>query len=637
MQRNMVHHASQLTNPPRTSFRVGPHTPWSMQKMEQQIKSSGNKRRWGQPPTTRNRKPAFKRDRDSDEPRGERPERSFGDRKPAFKRDGGRSFSDRKPAFKRDRDSDEPRGERPERSFGDRKPAFKRDGGRSFGDRKFGDRKPAFKRDRDNDEPRGERPERSFGDRKPAFKRDGDRSFSDRKPAFKRDRDNDEPRGERPERSFGDRKPAFKRDGGRSFGDRGRGGSRGGRGFQRREENDEPQRAQTKTFEPGKQLPQRRFSIPATIQPVVKAEEATMTFNEFDLQEEIALAIKDAGFTHPTPIQAKSLPFTLKGQDLIGCAQTGTGKTAAFAIPLVTRLINNPEETALILAPTRELASQIVDTIRQLTTHSRDIRNTIIVGGAPFGEQLRSLRQGPRIVVATPGRLVDHLQRKTIDLSYVSFFVLDEADRMFDMGFSQQIDKIVQHLPKERQTLLFSATFNQQVKRLAMNSLKNPKEVFVGSPSSPASGVDQVVVETSSKDKFNILLDELNTREGSILLFTGMKHRADRLADNLMDYGHSVARIHGDRSMGQRKSAIAGFRAQKFRILVATDIAARGLDISHVAHVINYDLPRDPEDYIHRIGRTARAGAKGQAISFVTSEERGAWKRIERLLPRQKR
>ncbi len=447
---------------------------------------------------------------------------------------------------------------------------------------------------------------------------------------------NGERRNERPFKRPENRQTRFDRKDDRKS------GYKGDRRFDRRKD-ERPQLDRepkpVKVFEPGKPIQQKRFSIAAQgADPAKIATEPQNlgSFADFTLPEPLSRAIADAGFTIPTPIQAKSLPFTLEGQDLIGCAQTGTGKTAAFAIPMIAHLLANPDSCALILAPTRELAAQTVDTIRKLTTHTRDIRNTVIVGGASFGDQVRSLRQGPRIVVATPGRLVDHLQRGTIRLDDVSFFVLDEADRMFDMGFTQQIDKIVEHIPESRQTLLFSATFSKEVKRLALNSLRKPKEVFIGAPSSPAAGVDQVIVETHSKDKFNLLLEELNGREGSVLIFSGMKHRADRLADNLESYGHSVAIIHGDRSMGQRKSALAGFRAQKVRILVATDIAARGIDISHVAHVINYDLPRDPEDYIHRIGRTARAGAKGQALSFVTPEERGAWKKIERLLPRQK-
>ena len=364
--------------------------------------------------------------------------------------------------------------------------------------------------------------------------------------------------------------------------------------------------------------------------------ESQMDFSDFDLPQELEMALADANFTKPTPIQEQSLPHTLGGFDLIGCAQTGTGKTAAFVIPMVTRLLQDEDSQALVLAPTRELAAQILETLRNLTGHARHLRHTLIIGGAPMGPQIRALRSGVRIIVATPGRLVDHLEQKVANLSKVKFFVLDEADRMFDMGFAPQIDKIVRQIPKDRQTLLFSATFSKEVKALAVRSLKNPKEVFVGAPSTAASGVEQESIETTAEKKFEILLDELNKREGTVLLFTGMKYKCERLAKTLEGYGHKVSCIHGGRTMGQRKSALQNFRDQYVRILVATDIAARGLDISHVAHVINYDLPKDPEDYIHRIGRTARAGAVGKALSFITRDERDLWKKITKMLEKNK-
>lgn len=369
---------------------------------------------------------------------------------------------------------------------------------------------------------------------------------------------------------------------------------------------------------------------------VAPTQESSTHFSEMDLPEEIERALADAGFEHPTPIQEQSLPHTLTGFDLMGCAQTGTGKTAAFTIPMITRLLEDEDSLALVLAPTRELAAQILDTLKKLTSHAKHLRHGLIIGGASFTEQVRMLRQRPRILVATPGRLVDHLKQKTVSLQNVKFLVLDEADRMFDMGFAPQINKIVAGIPPERQTLLFSATFNKDVKALALKSLRNPKEVFIGASSRPAAGVEQEIIETSQDKKFSILLEELNKREGTVLLFVGMKYRADRLAASLEEYGHTVARIHGGRSMGQRNGAIRDFRDQRVRILVATDIAARGLDIPHVAHVINFDLPKDPEDYIHRIGRTARAGAIGHALSFVTREEQDSWTSISRMLARHK-
>ncbi len=375
-----------------------------------------------------------------------------------------------------------------------------------------------------------------------------------------------------------------------------------------------------------------RTLLPGQVKAAAPVLESSLTFADFDLPEELEKALGESGYERPTPIQEQSLPHTLGGFDLIGCAQTGTGKTAAFVLPMLTRLLEDEDAQALVLAPTRELAAQILDTFKKLANHARHLRPQLIIGGASFHEQNRMLRQGPRILVATPGRLVDHLQQKTIQLSRVKFLVLDEADRMFDMGFAPQIDKILRQIPKERQTLLFSATFSPEIRKLALRSLREPKEVFIGAPSRAAEGVEQEILEISTQQKFPMLLDELNKREGTVLLFTGMKHRADKLARSLQDYGHSVARIHGGRTMGQRNSAIKDFRSQKVRILVATDIAARGLDISHVAHVINYDLPQDPEDYIHRIGRTARAGALGKALSFVTHEDKDSWRKISRLL-----
>lgn len=381
-------------------------------------------------------------------------------------------------------------------------------------------------------------------------------------------------------------------------------------------------------------------SAPAEIKTIYMGKETAPiaqregNFEGFNLPEMLNDAIEHLGFEQPTPIQARAIPIAMTGADLIGCAQTGTGKTLAFSLPMLTRLLENENEVALILAPTRELAMQIQDTIRSLTSRMREIRGALLLGGSSYFEQGKALARKPNVIVATPGRLVDHLQRRTVSLAKVKFLVLDEADRMLDMGFAPQLDRILQYVPKERQTLLFSATFAPEIKKMAQKFLRNPQEVFVGNSSRPAEGVEQQIVETTSNKKLDILLNELNKREGSVLIFTGTKHRADRLAKSLNEFGHSVDRIHGGRSMGQRKMALHSFREQHIRVLVATDIAARGLDISHVAHVINFDLPRDPEDYIHRIGRTARAGAKGQALSFIAPDEKDQWKKITRLLPK---
>lgn len=356
------------------------------------------------------------------------------------------------------------------------------------------------------------------------------------------------------------------------------------------------------------------------------------TFQELKLPHPLEKALRLMDFSVPTPIQAQAIPEALTKRDLIGCAQTGTGKTAAFAIPTLAHLMNIPNIMTLILVPTRELATQIADVIRKLTVAAPELRQALLIGGNPMDRQLRALRSNPRIIIATPGRLMDHLKRKTISLDQVKVLVLDEADRMLDMGFAPQLNIIFQAVPKDRQTLLFSATLPSNIEKLASKWLRNPARVTVGETQQANKKITHNVVHTTGNNKNNTLLDELNTRNGSVLIFAKTKHRTDRLSKFLSGFGHSVTHIHGDRSQGQRNSAIRGFRAGDFRIMVATDIAARGLDISHIAHVINYDLPQVAEDYIHRIGRTGRAGAEGQAICLLTPEDKHQWKSISRLL-----
>jgi ATP-dependent RNA helicase DeaD len=356
------------------------------------------------------------------------------------------------------------------------------------------------------------------------------------------------------------------------------------------------------------------------------------TFDELQLPAPLAKALKAMQFSTPTPIQAQGIPVALKGQDLIGCAQTGTGKTAAFSIPMITHLLNNPNKTALVLVPTRELAFQIRDVLNKMISGIGSLRIALLIGGTSMQTQMQILLKKPRIVVATPGRLMDHLARKTVALASIGVLVLDEADRMLDMGFAPQLDKIMQYVPKERQTLLFSATLPFNIEKMASKWLNNPARVTIAAPTQSPVTITHSVVQTTGAQKNNTLLDELNNRQGSILIFARTKFRTDRVTQYLEGYGHKVTRIHGDRTQGQRNSAIKGFRAGDFRILVATDIAARGLDISHIAHVINYDLPQVAEDYIHRIGRTGRAGAAGQAICLLTPEDRQQWRSISRLL-----
>jgi ATP-dependent RNA helicase DeaD len=356
------------------------------------------------------------------------------------------------------------------------------------------------------------------------------------------------------------------------------------------------------------------------------------TFQDLKLAAPLEKALAAMNFTVPTPIQAEAIPVAMENRDLIGCAQTGTGKTAAFAIPMISRLLRMPAKTALILAPTRELAVQIAEVIENLTAFAPELKHVVLIGGNAMQPQIRSLQKKPRIVIATPGRLVDHLKRGTLSLSAAEVLVLDEADRMLDMGFAPQLNEIYRFVPRSRQTMMFSATLPSDIIKLAGKWLKDPVRVTIGAVSQPAKKVSNEAIQTTSQKKNDLLLDELNARQGSVLIFARTKHRTDRVARYLSEYGHPVTRIHGNRSQAQRNAAINGFRSGEFRVMVATDIAARGLDISHIAHVINYDLPQVAEDYIHRIGRTGRAGASGEAVCFVTPEDRMQWRAISRLL-----
>ncbi len=359
------------------------------------------------------------------------------------------------------------------------------------------------------------------------------------------------------------------------------------------------------------------------------------TFDQFQFPPSIGKALNAMGFVKPTPIQEKAMPLGLLGRDVIGMAQTGTGKTAAFALPMAVRLMNQPHQTGLVLAPTRELAMQIHEFIKKIAGKNPQLQPALLIGGASMNQQVAFLRRKPRILVATPGRLCDHLRSQPKLLSRSTILVLDEADRMLDMGFLPQIRTILRALPKPRQTLMFSATFEPGVKKLANEFMYKPETVTIGALSKPVEKIEQAVIETTHKEKNDILLDELNARQGSVLIFTRTKHRTDRLSRYLESYGYKVARIHGNRSQAQRRMAIEGFAKGHFRILVATDIASRGLDIENIAHVINYDLPQVPEDYIHRIGRTARNGRGGQALCLLTPDDRQMWRSISRLTERK--
>jgi ATP-dependent RNA helicase RhlE len=367
-----------------------------------------------------------------------------------------------------------------------------------------------------------------------------------------------------------------------------------------------------------------------------KADDKVMirSFNELPLSAPMLDATARAGYETPTPIQARAIGIALEGRDLIGCAQTGTGKTAAFAIPTIERLCATRPGAgarALVLAPTRELALQIAETFAMLGS-ARGLRTVTLIGGEAMGPQLAGLARRPDIIVATPGRLFDHLERRSATLSSVRIVVLDEADRMLDMGFAPQVERILALTPLDRQTLCFSATMPEAVERLVRKHLSRPERVEVGTVAKPVAAVTQRLYATESRDKTPLLLRLLGEDRGQTLVFTRTKHRADRLARAVAAAGHRVTRLHADRTMSQRREALDGFRAGRYRVLVATDIAARGIDVPEIAHVVNFDLPHTPEDYIHRIGRTARAEATGQATSFAAPEEREQLRAIERHL-----
>ncbi len=361
------------------------------------------------------------------------------------------------------------------------------------------------------------------------------------------------------------------------------------------------------------------------------AEESKMKFSDFNLPPKLLKSLQRMNFDTPMPIQEKAIPLALEGKDIVGSAQTGTGKTGAFGIPTVAKLMEDPEATALILTPTRELASQVVDAIQQMIPVP-DIKTALLIGGDPMPKQIRQLSRNPRLIVGTPGRINDHLRRGRLKLDQVKIMILDETDRMLDMGFGIQIDDIVAHMPQKRQTLLFSATLPKKILTVAKKYTTDAQRIAVGSVFAPAANVKQELVHTNEKDKYTQLLAQLEERTGSVIIFVKTKFGTERLAKRLCSQDYKSDAIHGDLKQRRRDRVIQKFRDKKYRILVATDIAARGLDIPHIEHVINYDLPQCPEDYIHRIGRTARAGARGEAVNLLTKSDGAKWKAIDRLL-----
>lgn len=354
-------------------------------------------------------------------------------------------------------------------------------------------------------------------------------------------------------------------------------------------------------------------------------------FDSFELSQDLKRSLAAMNYTKPTPIQEKAIPLALAGRDILGSAQTGTGKTAAFSIPLIEAVLQNPHRNALVLTPTRELAKQVLDAIHQLLGRQSPINTAFIIGGESMGRQLQQLRQRPRIIVGTPGRINDHLERG-LKLSNTNFLVLDETDRMLDMGFGVQLDRILKHLPANRQTLMFSATLPQGIVALSAKYLNRPERVSVGETNVVVTKIKQEIVRIPQDKKYGELVDQLGKRNGSVIIFSKTKYGSERIAQRLCKDGFEADALHGDLRQSKRNSVMNNFRRKTFRILVATDIAARGIDVPHIEHVINYDLPQVAEDYIHRMGRTARADAEGSALCFISPEDGAKWNAIERLL-----
>ena len=366
----------------------------------------------------------------------------------------------------------------------------------------------------------------------------------------------------------------------------------------------------------------------------------TTSFDHLGLSAPLLRALAGEGYTVPTPIQSQAVPHVLAGRDLFGCAQTGTGKTAAFALPLIERMLANPHKPGprrcrtLVLAPTRELAGQIHQSFLAYGRHA-GIKAAVIYGGVGQQSQANAMMHGVDVLVATPGRLLDLVGQRLVDIRSVEFFVLDEADRMLDMGFIHDMRKIVAMLPTERQTLFFSATLPAEVRQLANSMLRDPLEVKTTPQATPAETVSQSVYFVPKGEKRAMLVKILREqREGRVIVFTRTKHGADKLHRDLDKAGIPAAAIHGNKSQNQRERALAAFKSPRPPVLIATDIAARGIDVDHVSHVVNFELPHEPETYVHRIGRTGRAGQTGEAVSFCDHEERPRLKAIEKLLRR---
>ncbi|HOX38374.1 MAG TPA: DEAD/DEAH box helicase [Candidatus Brocadiia bacterium] len=381
---------------------------------------------------------------------------------------------------------------------------------------------------------------------------------------------------------------------------------------------------------PGKQRPTIiREALFCERCSVVESNQNGSNFSQYGLSENILRDVAELGYQNPTPIQAECIPPALSGKDIIGLAQTGTGKTAAFGLPIIQKTAGKVEMSALILAPTRELAQQTAEALQNLG-RSSGIAVALVVGGIPIKEDYKALRSWPNVLVATPGRLIDHIRSRTVVLKDIKILAVDEADRMYDMGFMPQIVEIINALPKERQTLMFTATMPDEVEKLVRRHMRSPVRIKVGR-TTPVASATQNLYDVQESGKTPLLMSLLRESKGRVLIFARTKRKVDRLA-RALSRRFQVGRLHGDREQSQREKTMAGFRDGTNRVLVATDIASRGLDVADIEHVINYDFPGSCEDYIHRVGRTARVGACGMATTFVTREDRRALAELEKMI-----
>ena len=363
----------------------------------------------------------------------------------------------------------------------------------------------------------------------------------------------------------------------------------------------------------------------------------TIQFTNFSLDTALLQQLSQMGFTTPTPIQSKVIPIALEEKDIIGCAPTGTGKTIAFGVPLIQKLLKNSASYALVMVPTRELATQVMQQLGKLLhPKQKNIHSALLIGGDSMLKQLRQLDRQPRLIVGTPGRINDHVQRGKLCLKNIDYLVLDETDRMLDMGFTIQIDRIIKTMEKSRQTLLFSATLPENIHNLCKKYQHEPESIRIEKKTSLPKNLNHQTLHIEEKEKYNNLIEQLTSREGTVIIFVKTKYSAEKTAKKISQTHPNTAALHGDLRQNRRTRILEQFRKQKYRILVASDVAARCLDVPHIEHVINYDLPQCAEDFVHRLGRTARAGASGSALSYICKSEQRKWLAIDQLLHPEK-